>query len=100
MRLFTKNKKEKITILILLVLGIVFCSTVYAQTKEEISLENNNDYIIVYIESGDTIWSLAKEYTNNHKDIRETVHTIGIINNLESWKVYPGQSIKIPISKD
>lgn len=55
--------------------------------------------IEIQIKQGDTMWNLARKYTPDNKDVRETLHEIRIINNLESFNIYPGQIIKMPIEE-
>ncbi|WP_176461585.1 cell division suppressor protein YneA [Anaeromicrobium sediminis] len=89
-----KYKKENTIILIILIAGIFLCSTVYGVNNTP--LKEKGNYIEIYIEKGDTIWTIAKKFTSKEDDIRKTVHIIGEINNLNSWDIYPGQSIKVP----
>lgn len=54
-------------------------------------------YIEVVVESGDTVWDLAREVSPKDKDVRKSIYEIGIINNLDSYDIFPGQVIKIPM---
>ncbi len=54
-------------------------------------------YIEVVVEGGDTVWGLAREFCSKNRDVRKSVYEIGLINNLNSYDIYPGQVIKIPI---
>lgn len=75
-----------IFIIITLLLGILNKAEGYEEEK----------YIEVCIESGDTVWDIAQKYTPNNKDMRLTVFKISKINNLEDYHIYPGQIIKVP----
>lgn len=54
-------------------------------------------YIEVVVESGDTVWNLARELSSKDKDVRKSIYEIGIINNLDSYDIFPGQVLKIPM---
>ncbi len=69
-----------------------------------ISLSHNNvNYKKISIQSGDTLWSIAKfEKDNNeyfeNKDIRDIVYEIQDLNNLSSSNLKIGEQINIPIN--
>lgn len=56
-------------------------------------------YAYVLIEEGDTLWDIAKLYTDEDKDIRKSVHNIQVINDKLSKNIYPGEIIKVPNNK-
>lgn len=61
-----------------------------------IAKSNNEEEIIDYtIAPGQTLWSIAREYTPNSKDIRETIYEIKQLNNMTNSTIYPGQTIQI-----
>lgn len=61
-----------------------------------IAKSNNEEEIIDYtIAPGQTLWSIAREYTPNSKDIRETIYEIKQLNNMTDSTIYPGQTIQI-----
>ncbi len=58
-------------------------------------------YTKTYIESGDTLWNIAREQQNNNNyykntEIREIISDIKKVNNLKSCNLSVGQEIKIP----
>ena len=53
-------------------------------------------YTTVKVESGDTLWNLAKQYGSTNKDIREVIYEICKINNVSAESLQPGQFITIP----
>lgn len=88
------NKKKFIrstTIAILLLMGL-FNISIAKSNKEAETI----DYTIV---RGQTLWSIAREYTPDNKDIRETIHEIRELNNLTDATIYEGQTIKIKIEQ-
>ena len=53
------------------------------------------EYIEVSINSGDTLWTIAKQYMPSDMDIRKAVHIIKNVNEIDS-QLQPGQTILIP----
>lgn len=56
-------------------------------------------YIQVQVESGDTLWSIAEQYMPADMDRRESVHIISKTNETSASKLYPGQTLKIPVKR-
>lgn len=82
-----------ITILLIVILILILSN---------ISLSHNNiNYKKVSIQSGDTLWSIARfEKDNNEyfedKDIRDIVYEIQDLNKLSSSNLKIGEQINIP----
>lgn len=60
-------------------------------------------YKTIYVSSGDTIWSIAKDEIKENdffqnKSTREVVYQIQNINQLSSSEIYIGQKLLIPIN--
>ncbi|CCJ33826.1 MULTISPECIES: cell division suppressor protein YneA [Caloramator] len=89
-----KNKKLLAVALILIILIIPFYKKANSQSQSKIN------YIYVTVESGDTLWKIAKKHKTDKQDIRKLVYEIRKANNLESLIIYPGQTIKVPIEAD
>ncbi|MGI6553679.1 MAG: LysM peptidoglycan-binding domain-containing protein [Bacillota bacterium] len=50
------------------------------------------------MKKGDTLWTLARKYGNEGRDIRHTVARIREVNQIgKKEHIYPGQSLFIPI---
>lgn len=67
-----------------------------------ISIAKSNseaEYIDYTVTKGETLWSIAKEYTPDNKDIRETIYEIKQINNMQTSNIYENQTIKIKIGQ-
>ena len=54
------------------------------------------EFITVTVHSGDTLWSLAREYGDPAKDVRQTIDEIKDANQLENSGIFTGQSLRIP----
>lgn len=88
------NKKKFIrntTIAILLLIGLFNISIAKSNKEAEMI-----DYTIT---RGQTLWNIAREYTPDNKDIRDTIHEIRKLNNLTDATIYEGQTIKIKIEQ-
>ena len=85
-----KNKIKFIrSIAILVFLLIALFNISIAKTNSEAEII---DYTI---SKGETLWNIAKEYTPDNKDIRQTIYEIKQLNNMTDSTIYPGQTIKI-----
>lgn len=83
------------TALTLLLIGFLFNFT--GSIMSEAS--TNQKIIEIRVASGDTLWAIASEYNYYNKDIREVVYEIKKVNQITSSNIYPGQILKIPVSK-
>jgi len=92
MRIVNRKKFiRSIAILIFLLVGLFNISVAKSNKEAEII-----DYTIT---PGQTLWSIAREYTPNSKDIRDTIHEIKDLNNMQDSNIYAGQTIKIKIGQ-
>jgi hypothetical protein len=56
-----------------------------------------NSYVEFQVNRGDTVWSIASQYTAKEDDIRDMILAIRKINNLNNnAQIYPGQILKVP----
>lgn len=63
-------------------------------TNAEKPIEN---YVNIQVHSGDTIWTIAARNVSDKEDIRQLVHAITTMNELNhNSLIYPGQTLKIP----
>ena len=86
-----KNKSKfirSISILVILLLALFNTSNAKIDNREAETIEYT-------ITSGETLWSIAKKYTPNNKDIRQTIYEIEELNNLDNATIYAGQTIQI-----
>lgn len=79
-----------VTILLLsMYMGIVGIIDAKGNTVEQ--------FEVVYISSGDSLWSVAKDYTPDDMDIREYVYKVAKFNNIDPGAIQTGDKIKMPI---
>ena len=89
-------------------LKIVLCLAIFAVTAAVIiavkssrttadeSLELNKYYTSITVESGDTLWDIAREYKKSEtSDINSYIDEIKSINNLTSDNITAGQNLII-----
>lgn len=93
MRIVNRKKFiRSMAILIFLLIGLFNISIANTDKKEAEII----DYTIT---PGETLWSIAGEYTPNSKDVRETIYEIKKLNNMTDSNIYAGQTIKIKIGQ-
>jgi len=73
--------------------GITFMHT-FASSGESVPPANGEQ--VVSVDSGDTLWELAKSYKNPTIDTRQAVHAILARNGMSSSDLTSGQEIIIP----
>jgi hypothetical protein len=57
--------------------------------------------IYIYtVEEGDSLWSVAREYSRPGCDLRMVVEEIRGLNRLDSAVIYPGQLLMVPIKEE
>jgi len=62
-------------------------------------LANNGPYQVISVNQGDTLWSIAANYSAEKDDIRLLICAIKQVNDLpEDVTIYPGEQLKIPQS--
>jgi len=77
---------------VLIVMFIVFYS--FKADAEGLS---EKEIAAVYIEAGDTLWSISEKFAGDRIDIRQLVDEIIKYNNLKSSIIKPGQLIYVPL---
>ena len=51
----------------------------------------------VYVDEGDTLWSVARQTLPRGRDIRDYILEIQRVNGLESAYIYQGQTLEVPL---
>ncbi len=89
-----KNKFRFISFVTVLILAVVFTATSvlgYARAAGS----DDHEYVTIQVQSGDTLWELAKEYGPKDQDVRKTVFEICKLNNIQASELRAGDFIKI-----
>lgn len=91
-RYILKNRRRFyifVMIVIIAVSSVSLVSTVNGADTAE-------DYTSIVVESGDTLWDLAKEYSGG-KDLRQYIRKIEKANNITGSIIYEGDVLKMPV---
>ena len=64
----------------------------------DVSAAQEPEYVNVRVQSGDTLWDLAKNYGPEDQDIRQTVYDICKLNSITAADLQAGQYILIQAS--
>jgi len=85
---------------VLIIVGIVICIGLFIGNISFSHVEKQ--YKTIYVDSGDTLWSIAKEQKENNsyyeeKDIREIVDNIKAVNKLSGSNINENQKLIIPV---
>lgn len=84
---------------VFIILGVILCISLFINT---ISFSHTDTkYKTIYVSSGDTLWSIAKEEKSinayyEDKDVRDIVNNIKQINKLNNSNLSVNQKIIVP----
>ncbi len=90
------NIKRFKTFIILSSLTISFIVFLILSSFTQVYSANIITFDNVYVQTGDTLWEIAAKYDNNLR-IDEFIHKIEKLNDIENGKIYPGDTLIIPI---
>jgi hypothetical protein len=90
-KIHLKNRTRFVTVLVVMSLltYLFFIPTITSGTQEQ-------QFVQVYVEKGDTLWDIASRY-DPQGDIRKLIFEIRKFNNMESYNIMAGSYIKVPI---
>lgn len=97
------NKKYRITSkfrFTLFMAAAILCVLTTAGTVLGFNTVNSaalDQYYLVEVESGDTLWDIASVYGPEHQNVRKTVHEICDINEISADQLLTGQKIIVPV---
>ena len=78
------------------VMVVVFSVLIGAIAPVKVHADSSIRYVEVKVCGGDTLWSLASEYGDQNKDIRENIYDICRINGISAETLREGDTIIIP----
>lgn len=97
----TQNKRYKIvnkkrfffllSFLVFVVFSLLLGFKVNAKDTYNMHME------AVYVDTGDTLWSISKRFVSQDMDIRQYIDNVIKLNNLKSVIIKPGQLLYMPI---
>lgn len=77
-----------------MIITVILTVTVFATVVN--GADSHNGFETVTVERGDTLWDLAKEYSNG-TDIRVYIEKIKALNNMSDSTIYEGDLLKLPV---
>lgn len=86
-----RMRRNRMLVLLTVVLTLL-CITAYAWGDAK-----SVTYQEVVVSAGDTLWSIAGEYTDMSQDVRKTIREIKRINEGAENTLYPGDVLLVPI---
>ena len=94
-RYYIKSKFRFTIFLVMILLTSIFTFSAFLGLNNVQSM-TKPIYTEIQIESGDTLWALAKEFGPKNTDPRKVVYEICMLNSITADGIYPGQVITIP----
>ncbi len=91
------NKKRFyifLSFIVLIVFSLLLGFKVNAKDISNIHME------AVYVNCGDTLWSISAKYVSKDMDIRQYIDNVIKLNNLKSIIIKPGQLLYMPVFID
>ena len=92
-RRYTLKNRKRFYIFVIAMTVLLSCMFLAATVN---GADTNKTFTNVTIEKGDTLWDLAKEYSDGG-DIRNYIHEIQKVNNLTNGDIFAGDVIKMPV---
>ncbi len=89
-----KLRKQRTAAFLVFVALLVLVANVALSNQ---STDDEHDVVAVTVQSGDTIWSIAKEYIPEGTDFNEYIHSISANNGVKDGNIYAGQVIYVPV---
>ena len=82
-----------------LLIGIVASVIVWglSETAPPAQSAEPEQYVVVTVQPGDTLWSIARRVSEGKSDLRVLTHRIQKLNSLDSAMLLPGQSLTVPL---
>lgn len=98
-RLRIADKRRFVTVIsaLVFVIGMLVSSMMmlsFASAEEPVVCRE------VIVQGGDTLWSIARDFSSDHEDVRLKVHAIIDINGLNDAMIHPGDKLQVPVTGD
>lgn len=93
-----KSWGEAIATLGVMVITCALCIwfVIWAFTAADNAAYEYSDTTTYWVESGDTLWKIAREYSTDNQDIRRVIDIIEELNDCTAT-IYPGDCLTVPV---
>lgn len=92
-------KERKISAIYYFLFTFLLIAMTFAISDSTIQTNNQESYLEITINSGDTLWEINKTYKNQHNlDFSDFVAWIETNNGIDSSRLKPGDKLFIPIN--
>ncbi len=92
------KSKGRFFVFVALCLLIVFGSVTAVFGLPTAHAASADEYTEVVVESGDTLWKIARSYGPANVDTRVVVYNIERVNGISADSLVPGQILLVPVS--
>jgi len=89
--------KFRFTMFLVILFLCLITATGTALGFNTVSSASLEQYNIVNVEHGDTLWNIACEYGPDHMDVRQIVHDICDVNEISADQLAAGSKIIVPV---
>lgn len=76
--------------------ALVMAFMVWAFTTAHNAPYEYSDTTTYWVEPGDTLWKIAREYSTEGQDVRRVIDIIEELNDCTAT-IYPGQNLTVPV---
>ena len=90
-----KSRVRFITSLAIMI-GLMFGVGSFALGHNDSIALTKHETQTVYVQTGDSLWNIAREYKSDKTDIRKAVYKICQINDIEADQLQSGMILEIP----
>ena len=92
------NRQRKIKMFKIMVIALILVTTVMSfSALSSGDKKSYDEFEVVYVRPGDTLWSIAEEFYGSDMDMREAVYMIKECSEIESSSLTIGQKLLVPV---
>ena len=92
------NNRVRFTLFVVLVILFITTFANFALGLNTADSATYVEYTEVKVMSGDTLWSIADTYMDDHSDIRRSVYELCKINEINASQLQAGMTLLVPVS--
>ena len=92
------NNRVRFTLFVVLVILFITTFANFALGLNTADSATYVEYTEVKVMSGDTLWSIADTYMDDHSDIRRSVYELCQINDINASQLQAGMTLLVPIN--